>query len=76
MTIPFVILIFFSFFYINAPLVYFALLLAVPAVITVSTGKTSGEFMLALRLTSSRCWCSDSAWPPRSRSRPVAAIAF
>jgi 1,4-dihydroxy-2-naphthoate octaprenyltransferase len=52
MTIPFVILIFFAIFYINAPLVYFALLLAIPAVLIVATGKTAPEFMLALRLTS------------------------
>jgi 1,4-dihydroxy-2-naphthoate octaprenyltransferase len=52
MTIPFVILIFFAIFYLNAPLVYFALLLAIPAVLIVSTGKTAPEFMLALRLTS------------------------
>jgi 1,4-dihydroxy-2-naphthoate polyprenyltransferase len=50
--IPFLILIFFAIFYLNAPLVYFALLLAVPAVLIVSTGKTAPEFMLALRLTS------------------------
>lgn len=51
-TIPFLILIFFALFYLNAPLVYFALLLAVPAVLIVSTGKTAPEFLLALRLTS------------------------
>jgi 1,4-dihydroxy-2-naphthoate polyprenyltransferase len=52
MTIPFVILIFFAIFYLNAYLVYFTLLLAVPAVLIVATGKTAPEFMLALRLTS------------------------
>ncbi|GAB3039410.1 1,4-dihydroxy-2-naphthoate polyprenyltransferase [Parafrigoribacterium mesophilum] len=52
MTIPFLILIFFAVFYLNAPLVYFALLLAVPAALIVATGKTAPEFMLALRLTS------------------------
>jgi 1,4-dihydroxy-2-naphthoate polyprenyltransferase len=50
--IPFLILIFFSLFYFNAPLVYFALLLAVPAGLITVTGKTAGEFLLALKLTS------------------------
>lgn len=52
LAIPFVVLIFFSVFYINAPLVYFALLLAVPAGLITATGKTPAEFMLALRLTT------------------------
>jgi 1,4-dihydroxy-2-naphthoate polyprenyltransferase len=52
LTIPFLILIFFAIFYSNAPLVYFALLLAIPAALIATTGKTAPEFMLALRLTS------------------------
>ena len=52
MTLPFLILIFFAIFYPNASLVYFALLLAIPATLIAATGKTAPEFMLALRLTS------------------------
>ena len=52
MTLPFLILIFFAIFYPNASLVYFALLLAIPATLIATTGKTAPEFMLALRLTS------------------------
>jgi 1,4-dihydroxy-2-naphthoate octaprenyltransferase len=52
MAIPFLILVFFVLFYLNASLVYFALLLAVPAVIITVTGKSASEFILALRLTS------------------------
>ncbi len=50
--VPFVILAFFSLFYAKAPLVYFALLLVLPAVLITSTAKTAPEFMVALRLTS------------------------
>lgn len=50
--LPFAILIFFVLFYLHAYLVYFALLLAIPAAIIVITGKTPPEFLLALKLTS------------------------
>jgi 1,4-dihydroxy-2-naphthoate octaprenyltransferase len=50
--LPFVILVFFVLFYVNAPYVYFALLAAVPAILIVITGKTPKEFILALQLTS------------------------
>jgi 1,4-dihydroxy-2-naphthoate octaprenyltransferase len=50
--IPFVILAIFSIFYVKAPLVFFSLLLAVPAIIITMTGKTAPEFILALKLTS------------------------
>lgn len=50
--IPFVILAFFVIFYEKAPLVYFALLPALPAIIITSTGKTAPEFILALKLTT------------------------
>lgn len=50
--VPFAILIFFAVFYEKAPLVYFTLLGAIPAMIITLTGKTAPEFMVALRLTS------------------------
>ncbi|MHB1170976.1 MAG: 1,4-dihydroxy-2-naphthoate polyprenyltransferase [Lacisediminihabitans sp.] len=50
--LPFAILAFFAVFYGKAPLVYFALLAALPAVVITSTAKTAPEFMVALRLTS------------------------
>lgn len=49
---PYVILIFFSVFYAKAPLVYFSLLSALPAILITLTGKTAPEFILALKLTS------------------------
>ena len=48
---PFVILIFFTTFYENAYLVFFALLIAIPAAIITLTARTSAELVLALRLT-------------------------
>jgi 1,4-dihydroxy-2-naphthoate octaprenyltransferase len=50
--LAFVILGLFAYFFVKAPLVFFTLLLAVPAVVITSTAKTAPEFMLALRLTS------------------------
>ena len=50
--LPFAILAFFCVFYFKAPLVYFALLAILPAVLITSTAKTASEFMVALRLTS------------------------
>ncbi|GAA3736107.1 1,4-dihydroxy-2-naphthoate polyprenyltransferase [Leifsonia bigeumensis] len=50
--LPFVGLAFFVLLYENAYLVYFCLLLAVPAAIIVLTAKTPKEFLLALKLTS------------------------
>lgn len=50
--IPYVILVFFSIFYPKAPLVYFTLLAALPAIVITLTGKTAPEFILALKLTS------------------------
>lgn len=50
--LPFVILFFFSLLYPLAPLVYFDLLAAVPAIIITFTGKTALELILALQLTS------------------------
>ncbi len=49
---PFVILIPFTLIYLNAYLVYFALLAAIPAVVITLTAKTAPELVLALRLTS------------------------
>lgn len=48
---PFGILAFFTLFYENAYLVYFALLAAVPAVAITISAKTSAELILALRLS-------------------------
>jgi 1,4-dihydroxy-2-naphthoate octaprenyltransferase len=50
--LPFVILVFFVLFYPLAPLVYFILLPALPAVIITLTAKTPSEFIIALQLTS------------------------
>ena len=50
--LPFVILIYFVLLYPNATYTYFALLLALPAVLIALTGKTPGELVLALQLTS------------------------
>jgi len=49
---PFVILIPFTLIYLNAYLVYFVLLAAIPAVVITLTAKTAPELVLALRLTS------------------------
>lgn len=51
MLAPFGILAFFVLFYLNAYLVYFALLAAIPAIIIGLTGKTAPELVVALRLT-------------------------
>jgi 1,4-dihydroxy-2-naphthoate polyprenyltransferase len=50
--LPFVILIYFVLLYPNATYTYFALLLALPAVLIALTGKTPRELVLALQLTS------------------------
>ena len=50
--IPYVILVFFAYFYPKSSLVYFTLLLSLPAIIITLTGKTAPEFILALKLTS------------------------
>jgi 1,4-dihydroxy-2-naphthoate octaprenyltransferase len=50
--VPFLILAVFSLVFVKAPLVYFALLTILPAVLITSTAKTAPEFMVALRLTS------------------------
>jgi 1,4-dihydroxy-2-naphthoate octaprenyltransferase len=50
--LPFVLLAAFGLFYDKAWLVYFVLLLAIPAVIITSTGKTAPEFILALKLST------------------------
>ncbi|MCU1410680.1 MAG: 1,4-dihydroxy-2-naphthoate polyprenyltransferase [Rhodoglobus sp.] len=49
---PFGILAFFTLFYVNAYLVYFALLAAIPAVGITISAKTPGELIIALRLTT------------------------
>lgn len=49
---PFTILAFFTLLYDKAFLVFFALLVAIPAALIGLTGKTAPEFVLALRLTS------------------------
>lgn len=49
---PFAILVFFTLFYTNAYLVFFALLAAMPAVLIVLMAKTAPELIVALRLTS------------------------
>jgi 1,4-dihydroxy-2-naphthoate octaprenyltransferase len=49
---PYAILTFFVLFYPNAYLVYFSLLLALPAVLITATAKTARELILALKLTS------------------------
>ena len=50
--LAFAILGLFAVFFAKAPLVFFTLLLAVPAIVITSTAKTAPEFVLALRLTS------------------------
>lgn len=50
--LPFVLLGYFVLIYMNSYLVYFTLLLAVPAAIIVLTAKAPKEFLLALKLTS------------------------
>jgi 1,4-dihydroxy-2-naphthoate polyprenyltransferase len=50
--LPFVILIYFVLLYSNAPYTYFALFLALPAVLITLTAKTPRELVLALQLTS------------------------
>ena len=52
MVLPFVALAFFVLFYDKASYVYFALLAALPAVLIGMTGKTPGELVIALRLTT------------------------
>lgn len=48
----YVVLVFFCLLYPRAPLVYFTLLVAIPAAIIGVTGKTPGELILSLKLTS------------------------
>ncbi|MCC6270382.1 MAG: UbiA family prenyltransferase, partial [Microbacteriaceae bacterium] len=50
--IPFGLLMFFVLLYENAYFVYFALLLAIPAIIIALTAKTAKEFLLVLKLSS------------------------
>lgn len=50
--LPYVILVFFALLYPKAGLVYFTLLLSLPAVIITIWGKSAPEFILALKLTS------------------------
>lgn len=50
--LPYVILLFFALLYTKAPLVFFTMLTALPAIIITLTGKTAPEFILALKLTS------------------------
>lgn len=52
MILPFGALVFFVLFYSNAAYSYFALLAALPAVLIGMTGKTPGELIIALRLTT------------------------
>ena len=52
MVLPFGVLVFFVLFYDKAGYVYFALLAAVPAILIGLTGKTPGELIDALRLTT------------------------
>jgi 1,4-dihydroxy-2-naphthoate polyprenyltransferase len=52
LVLPFIILIYFVLLYPNATYTYFALFLALPAVLIALTGKTPGELVLALQLTS------------------------
>jgi 1,4-dihydroxy-2-naphthoate octaprenyltransferase len=49
---PFGILVYFTLLYVNAYLVFFALLAALPAAIITITARTPGELVIALRLTS------------------------
>jgi 1,4-dihydroxy-2-naphthoate polyprenyltransferase len=50
--VPFAILVFFALFYPLAYLVYFTLLAALPAILITLTGRTPGELILALQLTT------------------------
>jgi 1,4-dihydroxy-2-naphthoate octaprenyltransferase len=50
--LAFAILGLFAVFFVKAPLVFFTLLLAVPAIVITSTAKTAPELVLALKLTS------------------------
>lgn len=50
--LPYLILVFFAYFYPKSALVYFTLLLSLPAIIITLTGKTAPEFILALKLAS------------------------
>ena len=46
------VLVWFALLYVNAPYVYFTLLVSAPVVLIVLLAKTSGELVLALKLTS------------------------
>ncbi|MEF2975614.1 1,4-dihydroxy-2-naphthoate polyprenyltransferase [Subtercola sp. YIM 133946] len=50
--LAYAILLLFSFLFPLAPLVFFTLLLSLPAILITLTGKTAKEFILALKLTS------------------------
>jgi 1,4-dihydroxy-2-naphthoate octaprenyltransferase len=50
--LPYLLLVFFVFFYYGAPFVYFTLIGILPAVIIVSTAKSPPEYMVAMRLTT------------------------
>jgi 1,4-dihydroxy-2-naphthoate octaprenyltransferase len=52
MLLPFVILVFFSLLYPNAPYAYLTMFIAIPVVLIVSTAKKTVEFVLALQLAS------------------------
>ena len=52
MAVPYIVLGLLTLLYPIAPLVFFTLLIAVPAAIIVLTGKSAREFILALQLTS------------------------
>lgn len=52
MVVPYIVLGLLTLLYPIAPLVFFTLLIAVPAALIVLTGKTAREFILALQLTS------------------------
>ena len=52
MAVPYIVLGLLTLLYPIAPLVFFTLLIAVPAALIVLTGKTAREFILALQLTS------------------------
>ncbi|GAA2074198.1 1,4-dihydroxy-2-naphthoate polyprenyltransferase [Pseudolysinimonas kribbensis] len=51
MLVPFVVLIFFTLFYLNAGYVYFTLIVALPAIVIVLFGTTPRELVTALQLT-------------------------
>ncbi|WP_423919044.1 1,4-dihydroxy-2-naphthoate polyprenyltransferase [Frigoribacterium sp. 2-23] len=50
--LPYLILVYFALLYFHAPLVYFTLIVAVPAAVIGVTGKTPRELILALQLSS------------------------